>query len=842
MPSKGDFAVVSDERAQPVRAESRTKPEPPVGTTPFPAVNPGTVLAGRYEVIEPIGRGGMGSVLKAHDRTLGEMVAIKIVRDELGGGRQWAERLAREVKLARAIHHPNVCRVFDFEQADGRVFLVMELAARSLRDELDAGTATERGLEARLADARAIALGLSAIHSAGIVHRDVAPQNVLRMRDGRLVVSDFGLATDSLESTTNLGGGTIAYMAPELLRGGRASVASDVWALGAVIHEVVFGLRPAWGTELRGEMLEPALPRRLSRVEQRVLEVCRACMSFDPRKRVGCAAEVALQLGTDRLARATRHRRLAVGSLILGASALAVAGSRVAPWLPSLRRATTSDAAIIAPTGVPADWTRVATVLADIPDEVRCMTRLPDRRTIRFVWGHPARAEDVDTHTRQRSPSPIVPAAYAEGCPDVSVTGKLVYSGHTADNRAFAFVSDHADGRDAVPMVQIAEPSMMSDPEWLPDGSGFVYEADVKFLAVFSLSTRRSSIVPNASGQRLLNFHRLVSSQIFLLTNNVNDLADYSSDVVGIDWNALSKRLELRIPGAATDIEQRSEASFYVPTLYFDAQSPILEVDATRRAAINLGIIQGQQVRRLRAVQDGLALLSARSTSPVSSVAANGSTRVLTKTGFFIDATACGPSILATLARGSETRVVSLDWQGNLLGQFAQGPHNVAAACTADGTVKFYTAFDRADGYPHGPIFRCDATGCRSIGGDVSGGLSLSPDGKRLAYIGVDTRGPVVRWIPAAGGEVHDVGETETFCAPSWSSDRTVWISRRRGPAVVWTEIDADTTVATGRERKGDADCTSGNDDRGSPARQSVKVQREIRSQIRLLPRAFLAD
>jgi eukaryotic-like serine/threonine-protein kinase len=181
-----------------------------------PPLSRGSVLAGRYEVDRVIGRGGMGLVVKAYDRTLGEAVAIKILRAEYAGERLWAERLAREVKLARQIHHPNVCRVFDFQQDEGRAFVVMELASGgNLRDEIRGGYAKTAPIEARITDAQAIARGLAAIHAAGIIHRDLTPQNVLRMADGRLVVSDFGLATDASETTTSIHGGTIAYMAAE---------------------------------------------------------------------------------------------------------------------------------------------------------------------------------------------------------------------------------------------------------------------------------------------------------------------------------------------------------------------------------------------------------------------------------------------------------------------------------------------------------------------------------------------------------------------------------------------------------------------------------------------------
>ncbi len=218
---------MSDEENDTTLALPGTDLERPISTSESPGVplRSGMVLAGRYEIGKIIGQGGMGVVVQAFDRSLGVEVAIKIVRAEYAGEREWSERLAREVKLARQIQHANVCRVFDYAQADGRGFLIMELATGgTLRDELRAGVTAARPLAARIADARAIAAGLTAIHAAGIVHRDISPQNALRMSDGRLVLSDFGLATDSFDGTTSIRGGTVAYMAPEVARGGRAEL------------------------------------------------------------------------------------------------------------------------------------------------------------------------------------------------------------------------------------------------------------------------------------------------------------------------------------------------------------------------------------------------------------------------------------------------------------------------------------------------------------------------------------------------------------------------------------------------------------------------------------------
>src|SRR5262249_12809703 len=149
-----------------------------------------------------------------------------------------------------------------------------------------------RPLAGRLADACAVAGGLAAIHAAGIVHRDVSPQNVLRMADGRLVVSDFGLATDASESTTSIQGGTVAYMAPEGARGGRAGFRADVGSLGVVIHEIVFREKPRWTGGARQKLDLPAIRGSRAARERAALVACRVCLALDPRRRPHGAEEV----------------------------------------------------------------------------------------------------------------------------------------------------------------------------------------------------------------------------------------------------------------------------------------------------------------------------------------------------------------------------------------------------------------------------------------------------------------------------------------------------------------------------------------------------------------------
>ena len=294
----------------------------------------GALLASRYQIEASIGEGGSGQVFRAWDRVLGEPIALKILRPDRARERSWIKRLAREVKVARAIRHPNVCRVFELGHADGHWFITMELATgMGLRQLLLTPEARLRPLAERFDDARALCAGLAAIHAVGIIHRDVTPQNVLRMSDGRLVLSDFGLAIE-VTSNTTMYGGTPSYMPPETAMGGRADQRSDVWQAGAILHEIFFGGRPEWEhTGDRMSMKWP-LPPGASPVDEELARLCRDCLAQNPALRPATAMVVAGRLAAAELARprgvleraasrvagaVRRHRRLlvAAGFLLL---------------------------------------------------------------------------------------------------------------------------------------------------------------------------------------------------------------------------------------------------------------------------------------------------------------------------------------------------------------------------------------------------------------------------------------------------------------------------------------------------------------------------------------------
>jgi hypothetical protein len=252
----------------------------------------GVLIAGRYRIEALIGRGGMGQVYRAADQTLGEVVALKILPDAARDPVRLRLFLS-EVRVARQITHPNVCRVHDVGEADGLAFITMELV-----DGVDLASllAQTRPLApARAAEiGRQICEGLAAAHDRGILHRDLKPANLMLDRTGRVRLMDFGVA--GLAGTAS-SGGTPAYMAPELFHRVDASVQSDLYALGLVISELVTGGHPFARTH-RSEPAQTSdvtpLPSEVRPEVPPVLErAIRSCLVKDPRRRPRSARAVA---------------------------------------------------------------------------------------------------------------------------------------------------------------------------------------------------------------------------------------------------------------------------------------------------------------------------------------------------------------------------------------------------------------------------------------------------------------------------------------------------------------------------------------------------------------------
>lgn len=272
---------------------------------------PGQIIAQRYRVVALAGRGGMGEVYRAEDLTLGQVVALKFLPEALSQDAAALARFHAEVRTARQVSHPNVCRVFDIGETDGTLFLTMEyvdgedLASVVRRiGRLSPDKATEI--------ARQICAGLAAAHDRGVIHRDLKPANVMLDGAGKIRLSDFGLAgiATSIKGA-EVRAGTPAYMAPEQLAGREVTTKSDIYSLGLILYEILTGKRAFEASTLpelmklreSGAITSPStLVRDLDPLIERVIL---RCLENDPEKRPASALQVSAALpGGDPLAAA----------------------------------------------------------------------------------------------------------------------------------------------------------------------------------------------------------------------------------------------------------------------------------------------------------------------------------------------------------------------------------------------------------------------------------------------------------------------------------------------------------------------------------------------------------
>ncbi len=259
---------------------------------------PGTLLAQRYRVVSLLGRGGMGEVYRANDLLLGQTVALKFLPAQWTSHEATLARFRNEVRIARQISHPNVCRVYDIGEAEGSTYLSMEYV-----DGEDLASLLRRigrlPQDKALEIARQLCAGLAAAHDKGVVHRDLKPGNIMLDGQGQLRITDFGLAGVAGE-VKDIRSGTPAYMAPEQRSGREVTARSDIYALGVVLHEVFTGSR------FSGDSSHPDLAPEVDRVIRR-------CLAEDPAKRPASALAVSAALpGGDPLAAALGGWRDAV--------------------------------------------------------------------------------------------------------------------------------------------------------------------------------------------------------------------------------------------------------------------------------------------------------------------------------------------------------------------------------------------------------------------------------------------------------------------------------------------------------------------------------------------------
>src|SRR5438876_7773662 len=204
-----------------------------------------TLFDGRYRILRKLGTGGMANVYLAEDEVLGRRVAIKILNDRHAGDDQFVERFRREAKNAASLSHPNIVSIYDRGEAEGTYYIAMEyLDGRSLKELIVArGPAP---IHLAVDYARQILAAIRFAHRHGIVHRDIKPHNVLVDAEGRLKVTDFGIARAGASQMTEAGSiiGTAQYLSPEQARGAAVDQRSDLYSIGVVLYEMLTGEVP----------------------------------------------------------------------------------------------------------------------------------------------------------------------------------------------------------------------------------------------------------------------------------------------------------------------------------------------------------------------------------------------------------------------------------------------------------------------------------------------------------------------------------------------------------------------------------------------------------------------
>jgi serine/threonine-protein kinase len=311
----------------------------------------------RYAVERLLGRGGMASVYLAHDDELDRTVALKVPAEELEADKTFRARFLREARLASRLVHPNVVQVHDAGEDERGLFIVLEyVEGETLADELarrgrlPAPEVAELGVE--------IAAALDAAHGAGLVHRDVKPQNIMRARDGSTKLGDFGIAHSSDSTVVTQHGtvlGTAAYFAPEQARGERVTAAADLYGLGVVLYEALTGRLPHEGASLPELLLkrerdaptpvrehEPTAPVELEAAITRSL-------AHAPDDRQASAAELGRELASSLPGAQTRAlpARGVEATRVLAPGAARTALTRCMPARPSRGRRLAVPAALL---------------------------------------------------------------------------------------------------------------------------------------------------------------------------------------------------------------------------------------------------------------------------------------------------------------------------------------------------------------------------------------------------------------------------------------------------------------------------------------------------------------
>ncbi|HKD16400.1 MAG TPA: protein kinase [Thermoanaerobaculia bacterium] len=440
---------------------------------------------GPYEILGQIGAGGMGEVYKARDPRLGREVAIKVLPASLSQDPDRLRRFEQEAKAAGVLNHPNITAVYDIGSADGAPYVVQELLeGETLRSLLAGGRLPQRKA---IDYALQMAHGLSAAHDKGIVHRDLKPENLFVTKDGRVKILDFGLAklthqevgsqvtnlpTETRGTEPGVVMGTLGYMSPEQIKGKPADARSDIFALGAILYEMLSGRRAFHG-ESAGETMAAILkeePADLSITNQAIspgLErIVRHCLEKNPEQRFHSAHDLAFDIealsGTSATAAAPAKTR----SLRLSPNAIGLAGLLTGFALAFLLlRGGSGHARQIA--AMPT-YRR----LTNLSGAEEFPTLSPDGQLLAFVHRSAGKANVYAQRAGSRKPTNLTADCDRESsAPAFSPDGsQIVYVSQCGDGGLFVM---SATGENVRRLT-----SFGGDPAWSPDGKEIVFSTE----------------------------------------------------------------------------------------------------------------------------------------------------------------------------------------------------------------------------------------------------------------------------------------------------------------------------------------------------------------------------
>jgi serine/threonine-protein kinase len=825
--------VAADE-AEDERSVTAVADEPAVTRERAPEIRPGDLLAGRYQIEAIIGKGGSGIVLRAFDRVSATVVAVKVLKTGLTHDPRWEKRFQRELRLGRPIQHPNVCRIFDIGDSDGYRFLTMEYAKSGTLRDLIKKNQPLRSLAERLADAGWAIAGLAAIHEAGIVHRDVKPDNMLRMEDGRLVLSDFGLATDLPDSTmVSVFVGTPHYMAPEVREGDPATTRSDVWSLGVVLHEIFFGKRP----ERRASRTASGIARSStvassSTIERAMMALCLRCLSDDPAERPEDARAVQglfenAQRSPYALLRSPRRRLASAGGAgILAAAVVAALGVRSYRSAHAPPEPAGSSIPKVAPTGEPADWSKFGKAVATLEGHVHCFSMV-NGTTARLIWGTPRRAEDIDVATGARTLSRLAPTTFMVGCPDVSPQGnRILFTARNSVGGTEIRLTNESAATDSKTITP------GSDPAWLPNGEEFVFTLDASHAAVFSLPTMKFSLLPAAG---LAGQQTVLGKTVSPTGNSVAVMlfsSESSSRAVAIyDGPALDHQKTFLIPAAFEIQFVGTGKELLISHQVSATQSTLASLDWKSGTARNLGRLPGFDLVGAREEASQMFVLGRRRSQEIWYYDEQGGRRRLPAEGEVFSA-AISPNADLLLSKRTPEGDVSIWWQGKdgSLRPVTRGSKDVEPQFSPDGSLWAY-----AD-YAQKSIMLCTTSDskCRVLVRDelLPTWPRFSPDGKRLAYL-TQVNVPRLSVLSLQDGAIRQLGDTHYQCPPVWASPDSLWNVEGESGQFFWSEREVESGTKTGRRLNLDTnmedpqlvECWPSSAKPGSPFFRSLRVE-----------------